>query len=71
MLRPFYSPFRISLEQLFDHGGYDVPWRDGVDADVVLAPLSGQIPAELDDGRLAGVVGTSGSLAVRIEFTFL
>jgi hypothetical protein len=57
LLGPLVTALRELDEQLLDHGGDDVAGRDGVDADVVLAPLGGEVAAQLDDGGLAGVVG--------------
>lgn len=55
--RPVCPAVRILLEQLLDHGGDDVTWRDGVDADSVLAPFRREVARELEDAGFACVVG--------------
>lgn len=57
LLGPLVAALGEVHEELFDHRGDDVAGGDGVDADVVLAPLGGEVAAELDDGGFAGVVG--------------
>lgn len=50
-------------EELLDHGGDDVAWRDGVDADAELAPFGGEIAGKLEDTGFGGVVcGTDEAL---------
>lgn len=42
LCRPCLPPFRVQLEQFFDHVGHDIAWRDGVDAYAVVGtPLGG------------------------------
>lgn len=52
-------PFALGvlLEQRLDHGRHDVARRDGVHADAVLAPLGGEVAAELEHASFGGVVG--------------
>ncbi len=57
-IRPVLPPLRERVEEACRHGRDDVPRRDGVDADPVLAPFSGQVAGELDDSRLGRVIGT-------------
>lgn len=57
LLGPLVAALGVLDEQLLDHLRDDVARGNGVDADVVLAPLGGQIPAQLDDSGFAGVVG--------------
>ena len=55
--RPCLPPFGIQLEQLLNHVGHDIAWRDGVDAYAVgFAPFGGQVACELDYGGFACVV---------------
>lgn len=57
LLGPLVAALGELDEQLLDHLGDDVAWGNGVDADVVLAPLGSQVAAQLDDSGFAGVVG--------------
>lgn len=57
LLGPLVAALGELDEQLLDHLSDDVARGNGVDADVVLAPFSSQVAAQLDDGRFAGVVG--------------
>jgi hypothetical protein len=54
--RPISLALREFYKQLFDHGGYNVPWGDCVDADVVYAPFRGEVAAQLDYAGFGGVV---------------
>ena len=45
LLRPLVATLREVDEQLLDHGSDYVAWRDSVDANIVLAPFSGQVAA--------------------------
>lgn len=62
-------PLRRALGELHkevcDHGRQDVAGGDGVDADVVDAPLGGEVARELEDGGLGGVVGRAYETLVR------
>lgn len=53
---PLGAALRELEKQILDHLGDNVPRRDGVDADVVLAPFGGQVAAQLDDAGLGSVV---------------
>lgn len=57
LLGPLVAALGEVDEELLHHGRDDVAGRDGVDADVVLAPFGGEVAGELDDGCFAGVVG--------------
>lgn len=57
LLGPVGAAVGELLEQPLDHGRGDVAGRDGVDADVELAPLGGEVAGQLDDSGLACVVG--------------
>lgn len=52
LFRPLLPTLRELLEELFDHGRYDVARRDGVDADAVLAPFRSEVPCQLDEAGL-------------------
>jgi hypothetical protein len=55
--RPVRLALRELHKELLDHGGHDVSWRNGVDADVVHSPFRGEVAAELDNTGFGGVVG--------------
>lgn len=57
LLGPLVAALREINEQLLNHSRDDVARRDSVDTNVVRAPLSCQVPAKLDDGSLASIVG--------------
>lgn len=53
---PLDLALREPVEQRPHHVRHDVARGDGVDADPVLAPLGGQVPAQLDDGCFRCVI---------------
>lgn len=57
LLGPLVAALGELDEELLDHSSHDVAGGDGVDTDVVLAPLGGEVAAQLDDSGLAGIVG--------------
>lgn len=57
LLGPFVATLGELDEELLDHRSDDVAGRDGVDPDVVRAPLHGEVAGELEHGGLAGIVG--------------
>jgi hypothetical protein len=57
VLGPLVAALGELDEELLNHGSDDVAGGDGVDTDVVLTPLSGEVAGELDDGSFASVVG--------------
>jgi hypothetical protein len=64
--RPVRLPLRILLKQCLHHGRDNVPGRDGVDADVVLAPLGREVARELYDACFGCVVGGAYQTLIRI-----
>lgn len=46
----------VLLKDLVDHGGDDVAWAEGVDADTVAAPFHREGAGELDNGCFGAVV---------------
>jgi hypothetical protein len=46
-------------KQVLDHLGDNIARRNGVDADVVLAPFGGQVAAQLEDAGFGSVVGSA------------
>lgn len=67
LLGPLITTLGEVKEELFHHGGDDVAGGDGVDADVVLAPLGGEVATELDDSGLACVVGGTDETLARVS----
>lgn len=67
LLRPLIAAIREVDEELLNHGSNDVSGRDGVDTNVVLAPLSGEVTAQLDDGGLTGVVGGANETLIELK----
>lgn len=57
--RPLAPPLGVLLEQLFHHGGHDIAWGDGVDANAVWAPFGREVAGELQYAGFAGVVGAA------------
>lgn len=57
LLRPLVATIREVDEQFLNHSSNNVARGDSVDTNVVLAPLSGEVTAQLDDGGLTGIVG--------------
>lgn len=66
LLGPLVAALGELDEQLLDHLGDDVAGGNSVDADVILAPLGGQVAAQLDDGCFAGVVGGADETLKRV-----
>lgn len=56
LLGPFGLAVGELAEELLNHSSDDVAGGDGVHADSVLAPFRSQIPSELENTGLAGVV---------------
>ena len=54
-------------EQLLYHRSDNVARRDGVDTNVVLPPLGGEIASELDDSSFAGIVGWANKTLERFD----
>ena len=48
LLWPLLLSLRVLLEELLYHCCHNVPWRDGVDPDVMQAPFGRQVSTELD-----------------------
>lgn len=67
LLGPLVATVGEVDEELLDHGGDNVAGGDGVDADVVLAPLGGEVATELDDSGLACVVGGTDETLARVS----
>lgn len=55
-IRPCSLPFRKCLEKTGSHSRDDITWREGVDANSVLAPFCGKVPGQLDYSRLGGII---------------
>lgn len=56
LLGPLFLSLGVVIEQVQQHLSQDVPGRECVDADAILAPLSSQASGQLDNGGLGGVV---------------
>lgn len=56
MFWPLFATLGILLEELLHHGRDDIAGRDGVDADVVLAPFRSQVATQLDNTSFRSVV---------------
>jgi hypothetical protein len=54
--RPIRLAIRILDEQLLHHSRDDIPWRNCVDANIVLAPFGSEIAAKLDDAGFGCIV---------------
>ena len=50
LLRPLNLALWELGEELLHHLRHDVPWRDGVDPDSLVAPLHCQVARQLDHG---------------------
>jgi hypothetical protein len=64
---PLDLPLREPLEQLLHHSRDNVPWRNGVNADVMWPPFSGEVAPELDDAGFGGVVGGADEVLQTIK----
>jgi hypothetical protein len=68
LLGPLCLALRELNEQVRNHRRDNVTRRDSVDADVVLAPFSGEVARKLDDGCLASVVsGANKALEYKLS----
>lgn len=66
LLRPLLAALRVLDKEFLDHLGDNIAGADGVDADVVLTPLGGQVAAQLEYGGLGSVVGGADEALVKI-----
>lgn len=56
LLGPLVATLGELDKKLLNHGGHDIAGGDGVDTDVVLAPLGSEVAAQLEDSGLAGII---------------
>lgn len=56
LLGPLLFSLGVVVEQIQQHLGQDVPGRESINADAILAPLGGQASGQLDNSGLGGVI---------------
>lgn len=57
LLGPLIATLGELGKELLNHGSHDVARGDGVDTNVVLAPLGGEVATQLEDSGFAGIIG--------------